>query len=185
MTTITDALTPPIAPERPAAEVPLVVEYWTVTMGGQASCGSCDDTLANVNTALDMVGLLAERLDLAIQLVPRTVTTWADAVSHGIVASPTLRAAGLELRPSHRDASETRLWRWRGATTASANPDAVADFLVRALGARSAQIDEYFASGGPAPYVRQFLRAAPAMETALAAEVSASGSCGCGPSTEG
>jgi len=139
----------------------LAVEYWTVTMGGQDSCSSCDQTLAEVGRAMDTVRPLAARLGITIELLPHTITTWPEAVDHGVVASPTLRAAGLEFRPSHPDESDARVWEWRGTAASSAAPEAVLDFLVQALAARCQQLGGYLASGGPAPYVRQFLRAAP------------------------
>ena len=143
----------------------LAVEYWTVVMGSQDSCTSCDQTLAEVGSAVDTVRPLAARLGITIELLPRTITTWPEAVDHGVVASPTLRAAGLEFRPSHPDESDARVWEWRGMAASSAPPEALLDFLVQAIAARSQQLGGYLARGGPAAYVRQFLRAAPTAQT--------------------
>lgn len=164
MTTLTHAPRPATATEGAAPGVRLAVEYWTVTMDGQDSCGSCDQTFTEVSTALDTVRPLAARLGITVDLLPRTIATWAEAVDHRVVASPTIRAAGIELRPSHPDDTDTRVWAWRGTTTTSAIPEALLDFLVQALAARSQQLGGYLASGGPAPYVRQFLQAPPAAE---------------------
>jgi hypothetical protein len=179
MTTPTTAPIPATAPEGATPGVRLAVEYWTVTMDAQDSCGSCDQTLTEVSTALDAVRPLAARLGITLDLLPRTIKTWAEAVNHRVVASPTIRAAGIELRPSHPDDTDTRMWAWRGTTTTSATPEALLDFLVQALAARSQQLGGYLASGGPAPYVRQFLR------TASAAEAPVSSACGCGPAARG
>jgi hypothetical protein len=162
MTTLTHAPLSTAAPEGATPGVRLAVEYWTVTMGGQDACGSCDQTLTEVSTALDTVRPLAARLGIAVDLLPRSVATWAEALDHRVVASPTIRAAGIELRPSHPDDTDTRVWAWRGTTTTSATPEALLDFLVQALAARSQQLDGYLTGGGPARYVRQFLQAAPA-----------------------
>lgn len=156
---------PAPATEGATAAGRLTVEYWTVTMDGQDSCSSCDRTLAEVGGAMDTVRPLAARLGITIELLPHTITTWPEAIDHGIVASPTLRAAGLEFRPSHPDESDARVWQWRGSATSSAAPEALLDFLVQALAARSQQLGGYLASGGPAAYVRQFLRAAPTAQT--------------------
>jgi hypothetical protein len=164
MTALTDARRPATAPELTTPGGRLAVEYWTVTMDGQDSCGSCDQTLTEVSAALDTVRPLAARLGITVDLLPRTIATLAEAVDHRVVASPTIRAAGIELRPSHPDATDTRVWAWRGTTTSLATPEALLDFLVQALAARSQQLGGYLASGGPAPYVRQFLEAAPAAE---------------------
>jgi hypothetical protein len=174
-TALADARRPATATEGVMHGVRLAVEYWTVTMDGQGSCGSCDQTLTEVGSAMDTVRPLAARLGITVDLLPRTIATWAEAVDHGVVASPTIRAAGVELRPSHPDDTDTRVWAWRGTTTTSATPEALLDFLVQALAARSQQLGGYLAGGGPASYVRQFLQAAPA------AEAPASSACGCGP----
>jgi hypothetical protein len=164
MTTLTHAPFPATATEGATPGLRLAVEYWTVTMEAQDSCDSCDQTLTKVSTALDAVRPLAARLGITVDLLPRTIATWAEAVDHRVVASPTIRAAGIELRPSHADGTETRVWAWRGTTTTSATPEALLDFLVQALAARSQQLGGYLASGGPAPDVRPFLQAAPAAE---------------------
>ncbi len=175
MTTVTSAPQPVTHPETAAPLARLRVEYWTVTMDGQSSCGSCDETLAVVTEALDTIRPLARRLGIAVDLLPRACATWADAVEHAMAASPTIRAAGIELRPSHPDNSEDRRWQWRGTTTASATPQALLDFLVQAIAARSREVGDYLASGGPRPYVRQFLRAASATHAPALSD------CGCRP----
>jgi hypothetical protein len=177
MTTLADVRTRVAAPE---AAVRLGVEYWTVAMEGQSSCGSCDATLAALSEAIVVVRPLAARLGIAVDVLPRTIVTWAQAVEHGIVASPTIRAACLEMRPSHREDSESRSWAWRGNTTPSATPQALLAFLVQALAMRSHQIDDYLASGGPHPYVRQFLQEAPPTASPTVEEQRAA-DCGCGP----
>ena len=175
MTTLIHASRPATTPVGATPGVRLAVEYWTVTMDEQDSCGSCDQTLTEVSAALDTVRPLAARLGITVDLLPRTIATWAEAVDHRVVASPTIRAAGIELRPSHPDDTDTRVWAWRGTTTNSATPEALLDFLVQALAAHSQRLGGYLASGGPAPYVRQFLQAAPATEAPV--------SSGCGPTT--
>jgi hypothetical protein len=153
----------------------LEVEYWTVAMDGQESCGSCDDTLTVVNGAVESLSPLADRLGLSLQIGVRTVTTWAEAASHEIVASPTVRAVGIEMRPAHAEDSEERSWEWRGTRTASVTPDAVLDLLTRALAARSEQLARYLADGGPSPYLRRWLDVAPRTDP----PTQASASCGC------
>jgi hypothetical protein len=156
------------APAGPDAVMPgvrLVVEYWTVTMDGQVSCGSCDQTLTVVAEAVEDVRPLAERIGLAIEFQPRSVATLAEALDQQIVASPTIRAAGLELRPDHPDESEARRWEWRGTITTSVRPEALLEFLIQAVAARSQQLAGYLSSGGPAGYVRQYLQATPANAT--------------------
>lgn len=150
----------------PAAR--LAVEYWTVAMDGLSSCGSCDETRAVIADALDTIHPLAQRLGIAVELMPRACASWAEAVDHAIVASPTIRAAGSELRPSHPDNSEARVWQWRGTVTPALTPEAALDFLVQAIAARSQQLGNYLASGGPAPYVRQFLQVAQTTQTSEA-----------------
>jgi hypothetical protein len=146
----------------PAAR--LVIEYWTVAMDGLSSCGSCDETRAVIADALDTIHPLAQPLGIAVELLPRVCESWAEAVDHAIVASPTIRAAGSEFRPSHPDNSEARVWQWRGRITPALTPEAALDFLVQAIAARSQQLGDYLASGGPAPYVRQFLQIAQTSE---------------------
>jgi hypothetical protein len=180
MTTIPDAPAPPVPVGLDQSRASLAVEYWTVVMNGQGSCDSCDDTLGVLDAALEEVRPIAQLLGLAVEVVPRAVESWTDAVENGIVASPTLRAAGVELRPSHPDRSEARVWRWRGITTGSARLESLLDFLIRALAVRSEQINTYLVGGGPAPYVRQFLESAPV----LAAVAPDSSSC-CGPDVSG
>jgi hypothetical protein len=179
MRTVAEAASPPDAEEVAAPEVRLEVEYWTVSMEEQQSCDSCDDTFTALTDSVDTVRPLAERLGVVVDIVPRTVETWTEAVGHGIVASPTIRAAGIELRPVHPDNSEARFWEWRGATSSSVSSKSLLDFLIRALAVRSEQLNVYLADGGPAAYVRRFLRQAPRVETPEPA------SCGCGPSTCG
>jgi len=145
-------------------------------MDGAASCGSCDATLTVVNDAVETLRPLAERLGITFEVIPRTVGTFAEAAEHEIVSSPTIRAAGIELRPSHPDDSERRVWTWRGDTSTAVSAEAVLDTVVRALAAHSARFDEFLAAGGPSPYTRQFLSGSPA-EPALAG--SADESCGC------
>ncbi|QSB15969.1 DUF2703 domain-containing protein [Natronosporangium hydrolyticum] len=168
----------------PPAKTPTVgrlsVEYWTVAMDGQDSCGSCDATLTAVTDAIDAVRPVAERLGLAIEVAPRAVSTWAEALQHRIVASPTIRAEGLELTPSHQDESETRQWHWRGGETASTPFPAVVDLLVQALAARSRAVSDYLTNGGPAPYVRRYLQTAPAAEPSATGAASCGTSSGCG-----
>jgi hypothetical protein len=180
MSAIAHASVPSATHAEAAPGARLQVEYWTVTMDQQSSCGSCDETLTELSSVVDSVRPLAGRLGIAVEVVPRTVATWLEAVDHGIVASPTIRAAGIEVRPSHPDGSETRVWEWRGTTTGSPTPDALFDFLVRAVAVRSEQVSDYLASGGPAPYVRHYLQAAPSFHVPSAADApaSATGSCG-------
>ncbi|WP_433500727.1 DUF2703 domain-containing protein [Sphaerimonospora sp. CA-214678] len=139
------------------AGVRLTVDYWTVAMNGQDSCGSCDATLATLTEAIEMIRPLATRLGITIDVQPRTVDRWAEAIEYGISASPTIRAAGVELRPCHPDGSEHRLWTWRGETGAELPVEAALDGLLRALVARSAQLGGFLADGGPSPYIRQHL----------------------------
>jgi hypothetical protein len=164
----------PAVPDAVMSRVRVVVEYWTVTMDGQASCGSCDQTLTAVAEAVDDVRPLAERIGLAVEIQPRSVATWAEAMDQQIVASPTIRAAGVELRPDHSDESEARRWEWRGTTTSSVRPEAVLDFLIQAVSARSWQLAGYLSSGGPAGYVRQYLQDPPAYPTTPESDP-----CGC------
>lgn len=145
-------------------------------MEGQSSCGSCDATLTALDEVIATVRPIAERLGLTVDLVPRTVATWGEAVENGIVASPTVRAGGAELRPSHRDDSEGRVWQWRGKQTAAAPAEALLDFLVQAVGVRSRAVGDYLSAGGPAPYLHQFLRDAPGAD----APAMTSGSCSSG-----
>jgi hypothetical protein len=174
VTILTEAPTPSGAAAA-TPETRLVVEYWTVTMDGEGSCASCDDTLDVVNEAVAMIRPLAQHLGMTIELVPRTVATWSDAVDHEIAASPTVRAAGIELRPSHPDTSDTRIWNWRGTTSMSLPPQAVLDLLVQAVSDQSSRLGEFLVKGGPTPYVRQFLQEAPA---AAAKDLSPTGCCG-------
>lgn len=156
---MTTATTPALSPTTttPPVAARLTVDYWTVAMDGQNSCGSCDAVQTALTGAAQTLRPLAETLGIVIDIVPRTVTTWEEAVEHGITASPTVRAEDTELRPVHPDDSETRLWTWRG-TQYSAPPEAaLLDFLLRALSARSASIGTYLTQGGPSPYMRQFL----------------------------
>lgn len=152
----------------------LTVEYWTVDMEGQSSCGSCDVTLTALQEAVATIRPVADRLGLAVDVVPRTVTTWSEAVENAIVASPTIRAGGAELRPAHPDGgTEERVWQWRGQQAGEAPAEALLDFLVQAVGVRSRAIGDYLAAGGPAPYLRRFLREAPAPD----APTMTAGSC--------
>jgi uncharacterized protein DUF2703 len=150
----TEALVPPTGAT--AARTRLTVQYWTVTMNDQDSCGSCDATLAALREAVDQVRPLAGRLGITIDIDERAVASWAQALDHAIVASPTIRAAGQELRPTHPDRTERRVWHWRG-TSAVLPAEALIDLLVRALAARGQQVDDYLTGGGPAPYLRQYL----------------------------
>lgn len=156
---MTTATAPALSPTTttPPVTARLTVDYWTVAMDGQNSCGSCDAALTALTGAADTLRPLAETLGIAIHIVPRAVTSWEEAVEHGITASPTIRAAGTELRPEHPDDSETRLWAWRGAQYPAPPEAALLDLLLRALSARSADIGDYLAQGGPSRYVRQFL----------------------------
>lgn len=95
----------------------LSVEYWTVTMNDQDSCGSCDATLAALREAADQVRPLGGRLGITVDIDTRAIATWSQALDHAIVASPTIRAAGQELRPTHPHHTEQRIWHWRGANT--------------------------------------------------------------------
>jgi len=163
-----------VSPRRPR----LAVEYWTVAMEGQSSCGSCDATLTVLDEIVATVRPIAERLGLAVDLVPRTVATWSEAVENGIVASPTIRAGDAELRPAHLDDSEDRVWQWRGQQTSELPAEALLDFLVQAVGARSRAIGDYLAAGGPSPYLRRFLREAPGTDMpAMTAGSCSSGAC--------
>jgi hypothetical protein len=177
--TATDVSSAPGSPPSPESGARLAVDYWTVAMEGQDSCGACDETFAALTRAADTVRPLAEQLGLTLDITRRTVATWQEAVEHGIGASPTLRAAGAELCPAHRDSSEARVWSWRGAHHASPPSAAVMDFLLRAMAARSAQLDDFLSRGGPSPYLRRFLAVpadgAPAAGTAACGP---GGSCG-------
>lgn len=179
-TTMTTTHTTAAAHSPPAAgeSTRLAVEYWTVTMEGQSSCGSCDATRTVVEGVLEDARPLAIRLGIYLEVLPRTIATWAEALDHGIVASPTVRAAGFELRPSHPDTSESRVWQWRGRQTASLPEDAALDLLLRALAARSAQIGEYLERGGPSAYLRRFLLEQPAPQPAT--DISCGAATGCG-----
>jgi hypothetical protein len=173
-----------------ASRVELGVEYWTVARDGQDSCGSCDQTLAVVDDAVDTLRPIAERLGVNIQVRPHTITTWAEALDHAIVASPTIRSAGIELRPAHVDGSESRRWHWRGQVSPTVSSQAVLSVLVRALGKRSEDVENYLAGNGPAPYVRQFLQSDPESAQPVAtgattqseADQPAAAACGCGTS---
>jgi hypothetical protein len=134
----------------------LTVEYWTVTRNDQDSRGCCDATLTAPREAADQIRPLAERLGITIDIQTRAIATWTQALDHAIAASPTIRAAGQELRPTHPDHTEQRVWRWRGTST-TLPVEALTDLLIRALAARSQQIDDYLSHGGPAPYLRQYL----------------------------
>ncbi|HEX2312596.1 MAG TPA: hypothetical protein VHJ17_02620 [Thermomonospora sp.] len=148
-----------VAPtDTPVAEARLVIEYWTVAMG-DASCDTCDSTLATLTGAVETLGPLAGRLGITLEVVPRTVSTWAQALEHEITASPTIRAAGVTLRPSHPDDTERRLWTWRGRTGTALPQEAVLDTLLQALAAHSSRIGDYLAQGGPSGYLRRFLSA--------------------------
>lgn len=173
-----DALSPVLPPTLRGAppRVRLSVEYWTVTMDGADSCGSCDETLTALQAALAQVRPVAQALGIDVDIVPRTVATWGEALEHVIVASPTIRAEGIELHPIHSGDTEARAWRWRGATSDTVPGQALTDLLVRALAARSRRLGVYLEQGGPAPYVRRYLQADPAAVMPVA-----SGS-GCGPS---
>lgn len=151
----------------------LTVDYWTVTMNGQESCGSCDATLTTLTEAIEMIRPLATRLGITLEVQLHKVDRWAEAIDSGISASPTIRAAGVELRPCHPDSSEHRLWTWRGEIGTSLPVEAALDGLLRALAARSAQLGDFLADGGPSPYVRQYLSTSP-QSTAIG------GSSGCG-----
>ncbi|WP_395108322.1 hypothetical protein [Actinomadura sp. SCN-SB] len=174
--TVTEAHTPLIPLGTASPAVRLTIEYWTVTMDEQDSCGSCDATLTLLNDAVTTIGPVAARLGFTLGVVPRTITTWSEALEHGIVASPTIRAQGREMLPSHPDGSESRAWDWRGTITPSPRPEALLDFLVQVIAKRSRQLGAYLAEGGPAPYVRQFLHT-PAASPA-ANQASATTSCG-------
>lgn len=172
-----DALSPVLPPTLRDAppRVRLNVEYWTVSMDGADSCGSCDETLTALRDALAQVAPLARSLGIDVDIVPRTVTTWAEAFEHAVVASPTIRAEGIELCPAHSGDSEARVWQWRGAAGDAVPPQALLDLLVRALAARSRRLDAYLGQGGPAPYVRRHLQEGPAIGTPVASD------SGCGP----
>lgn len=165
MTAITRAPAPPAAdpttPRAPRAwpRIRLTVEYWTVAMRDQDSCGACDATLTTLQDAVAQIRPLAERLGITVDVAPRTVVTWAQALDHAIAASPTIRAAGHELRPTHRDHGEERVWQWRGTASAAIPVEALTDLLVRAVAARSRQLGDYLTLGGPAPYLRQYMHA--------------------------
>ncbi|ARQ70618.1 DUF2703 domain-containing protein [Streptomyces marincola] len=159
----------------PAAR--LTIEYWTVTMEGQTSCGSCDTTLTTLTDAAATLRPLAERLGIRIDILPRTVTTWAEAFEHGITASPTIRTATADLRPAHPDDTETRLWSWRGSRHTTLPEAALLDFLTRALSARSAEIGDYLDQGGPAPYLRRFLSEPAAAPATAPQETSCATTC--------
>lgn len=166
MTTATP-LAPASTDTPPSDESPrLIVEYWTVAMNGQSSCGSCDETRTIVDHAIEAVRPLATQLGIHLDILPRTVTTTAEATNHAIAASPTIRTTGFELRPSHPDTSETRIWQWRGHQTASLPHEAALDLLLQALTTRSTQINTYLEHGGPSDYVRRFLTEHPNAETA-------------------
>ncbi|MEE1928803.1 hypothetical protein V1J52_11490 [Streptomyces sp. TRM 70351] len=165
--------TPPYSAE----STRLAVEYWTVTMDGQSSCGSCDETRTVVDGAIEAVRPLAARLGIHLDVLPRTVATWAEAIDHGIVASPTIRAAGHELRPVHPDTSGSRVWRWRDQQTDSLAEEAALDLLLRALVARSTQIGEYLEHGGPSAYVRRFLSDQPAPQPTADTPCGAAAGC--------
>lgn len=175
MTTLVDAVTTSPSADT-ASGVRLTVDYWTVAMEGQSSCGACDATLTALEDAAATVRPLARQLGVMIDIVPRTVTTWEEALEHAITASPTIRAQGIELRPDHTDDSETRRWHWRGAVTSEAPAEALLDLLLRAVATRSTQLSGYLVDGGPAPYVRRFLDDAPPATV----DQPTSESCGCG-----
>ncbi|WP_031511329.1 hypothetical protein [Streptomyces megasporus] len=178
MSTTTHAPAAADTPPSAAESTRLAVEYWTVAMDGQSSCGSCDATRAVVDGAMEAARPLAIRLGIHLEVLPRTVATWAEALDHGIVASPTIRAAGFELCPSHPDTSESRVWQWRGRQTASLPEEAALDLLLRALAARSTQIGEYLERGGPSAYLRRFLLERPAPRPAADTSCGAATDCG-------
>lgn len=153
--------TTPLPTESPR----LTVEYWSVTMDGQSSCGSCDETRTVVEHAIEAVRPLATRLGVHLDLLSRTVTTRAQAIDHAIVASPTIRAAGFDLHPTHPDTSENRIWKWRGHQTNALPEEAALDLVLRALTARSTQISAYLDHGGPSAYVRGYLTEKPTADT--------------------
>ncbi|REE99987.1 DUF2703 domain-containing protein [Thermomonospora umbrina] len=165
------------APPGGPPEARLTVEYWTVAMDGDDSCGSCDETLTTLRHMVARVRPLARSLGIDVDVTHRVVATWGEALDHEIVASPTIRAEGTELRPSHPDDSERREWRWRGDTGDTAPGQALLDLLVRALAVRSRRLSAHLDRRGPAPYVRQYLQPAPS-----AAEPTSSGN---GPATCG
>lgn len=154
----------------------LVIDYWTVVMEDQTSCDTCDAALTALTGAVATLRPLAEPLGILIEVVPRAVTTWPEAIEHHIAASPTIRAAGTELRPAHPDSSETRLWSWRGTQHSALPEAALLDFLLRALATRSAQVNDYLHRGGPAPYLRRFLTEPAASPTTTPQQAA------CGPS---
>lgn len=156
----------------------IVVEYWTVSMDDETSCGSCDQTLTDLEGAIDTFRPVAARLGIEFEIQPRVVATWPQAIDHAIVASPTIRAAGAELHPIHHpDESDARRWTWRGTTSAQAPPEALLDLLVRAVAARSEQLGDYLKRGGPAPYVRQFLQPVGGLLIDAQATRSSAGGC--------
>lgn len=160
-----------------APRTPLVIDYWTVAMGEEASCGSCDETLTVLDRAVDTVRPFADQLGIALKITPRTISTWDQALEHQITASPTIRAEGSELCPSHPDGTETRLWIWRGETTNSLQPQAALDFVLQALTACSRQLSDYLAHGGPSPYLRQFLSVSSATAPAATEACGLSAAC--------
>lgn len=168
-------------PDLPKVRLP--IEYWTVAMDGQESCGACDRTLALLNDAVTAIHPLAAQLGITLHVVPRQITTWPEALEESIVASPTIRAQKLEVRPTHPDGSEVLIWHWRGTTVAALPLEALLDFLMRAVADRSRHLSAYLAEGGPAPYVRRFLH------TISADQPPAIASCGpdtsCGPDSRG
>lgn len=160
-----------------APRTPLVIDYWTVAMGEEASCGSCDETLTVLDRAVDTVRPFADQLGIALKITPRTISTWDQALEHQITASPTIRGEGIELCPSHPDGTETRLWTWRGETTNSLQPQAALDFVLQALTACSRQLSDYLSHGGPSPYLRQFLDAPATAKPGQPISCGADGAC--------
>ncbi|MDA8368397.1 MAG: hypothetical protein M0026_00825 [Nocardiopsaceae bacterium] len=177
MTATAHAATASGAAGTPAPNAPLVIDYWTVVMGEETSCSSCDETLTVLNGAIDTIRPLADQLGITVKITPRTVSTWDQALEHRITASPTMRAEGIELCPSHPDGTETRRWTWRSETTNSLQPQAALDFVLQALCARSRQLGDYLSRGGPSLYLRRFLSAPVTPEHGQATSCGAGGTC--------
>ena len=170
-------------PQTLAAALPaVVVEYLTVEMAGQATCGSCDDTLTSLRSAIAAVEPLAADLGLQIRVEELAVRSHAQALEHEVVASPTIRSEGVVLAPAHVTGSEARRWTWRGDLGPEPSRGQLIDLLLAALMSRSQRLERFLASGGPDAYVRSHLlatepAAVPEPAAAAPAPAAAGGCC--------